>query len=161
MSDDICFKCNKPTLEWFMIEDRKYCKDCRTASIDSVHTERVCKKCGHKWVIRVKDPIQCPQCHVRIWNRIKFPKLVCRHCSYEWQPHAKNPSRCPRCGKQLKTKPLYEHECMRCGHVWSSSHLHPQRCVRCTSWVWRTRGELPISRGWLREDVSKVVTPSE
>ena len=28
-----------------------------------------CNKCGHKWLPRVKFPVQCPKCHRTDWNR--------------------------------------------------------------------------------------------
>jgi len=27
-----------------------------------------CKRCGHEWMPRVKDPIECPNCKSRAWK---------------------------------------------------------------------------------------------
>ena len=28
-----------------------------------------CKKCGHEWLSRVEEPIECPKCKSYKWNR--------------------------------------------------------------------------------------------
>ena len=28
-----------------------------------------CNRCGHKWIPRVKEPVQCPKCKRTDWNR--------------------------------------------------------------------------------------------
>ena len=28
-----------------------------------------CKRCGHRWLIRVKDPKTCPKCKSPYWNK--------------------------------------------------------------------------------------------
>lgn len=28
-----------------------------------------CKKCGHTWVPRTDNPLQCPHCHSNSWNK--------------------------------------------------------------------------------------------
>jgi len=30
-----------------------------------------CKKCGHEWIARVEDPIQCPKCKQYDWKEKK------------------------------------------------------------------------------------------
>ena len=27
-----------------------------------------CKRCGHKWVARIKRPVQCPKCKSPYWD---------------------------------------------------------------------------------------------
>lgn len=29
----------------------------------------VCKRCGYTWVPRTKDPLTCPSCRNRYWNK--------------------------------------------------------------------------------------------
>ena len=29
----------------------------------------LCKKCGHEWIKRIPNPVQCPKCKRTDWNR--------------------------------------------------------------------------------------------
>jgi len=31
----------------------------------------LCKRCGHKWLPRIKDPRQCPKCKTAYWDKEK------------------------------------------------------------------------------------------
>jgi RNA polymerase subunit RPABC4/transcription elongation factor Spt4 len=28
-----------------------------------------CKRCGHRWIPMVANPVMCPRCHSRYWNK--------------------------------------------------------------------------------------------
>jgi len=34
-------------------------------------TKKKCKKCKHEWLVRVDDPIECPNCKTRDWKASK------------------------------------------------------------------------------------------
>jgi predicted Zn-ribbon and HTH transcriptional regulator len=33
--------------------------------------ELVCKRCGHKWLPRIRDPVLCPKCKSARWKEPK------------------------------------------------------------------------------------------
>ena len=33
--------------------------------------KKICLKCGHEWVVRVKEPLCCPQCKTYNWNKLR------------------------------------------------------------------------------------------
>ena len=34
--------------------------------------ELICKRCGHKWIPRVKEVLMCPKCKSYKWNENKI-----------------------------------------------------------------------------------------
>ena len=37
---------------------------------DLILPECACKRCGHRWVPRIRDPVQCPKCKSARWQDI-------------------------------------------------------------------------------------------
>jgi predicted Zn-ribbon and HTH transcriptional regulator len=33
-----------------------------------------CKRCGHEWKPKVKNPVQCPKCRSPYWDRERIKK---------------------------------------------------------------------------------------
>lgn len=37
--------------------------------MDETNKTCTCKRCGHKWTARVKNPVTCPKCKSPLWNQ--------------------------------------------------------------------------------------------
>lgn len=35
-----------------------------------------CKQCGHRWIPRTEDPLECPSCKSRKWKQKKQNKKI-------------------------------------------------------------------------------------
>jgi len=86
-----CHFCNKQTDTWHDNTNNPVCFNCaKTHKVAELPDygqeirknklkikgnqmkEHECQKCGHKWLPRVKKPVQCPHCKTQKWN-IKAP----------------------------------------------------------------------------------------
>ena len=34
-------------------------------------TQQHCERCGHEWLPRIPEPVMCPACKSRIWDKPK------------------------------------------------------------------------------------------
>ena len=44
----------------------------RGGKVEIVIPALACPRCGHRWVPRISDPVQCPKCRVPI---VRWPKI--------------------------------------------------------------------------------------
>ena len=61
-----------------------------------------CNKCKYEWIIKVKEPMECPACKTRYWNSRKYPDVLkishtCQRCDYRWKSLLSMPKKCPAC----------------------------------------------------------------
>lgn len=56
-----------------------------------------CKRCGHIWKPRTKEPKFCPKCTSTHWDTEKV-HLNCALCRHKWiQKGSQKPTHCPKC----------------------------------------------------------------
>lgn len=60
-----------------------------------------CKRCGHKWVKRIKKVVMCPACKSRYWNVAKDHPV---HCGQSMNVVGNDNEDWLECGKCGKTK---------------------------------------------------------
>lgn len=68
--------------------------------------QKECKRCGHKWMPRIEDPIQCPRCMNRNWKYERVIRSSPKSKAYQIVKLAIDngtiikPLACQRCNKE-------------------------------------------------------------
>lgn len=98
-------------------EGPKKCPACVSIHWNNVDLKRhVCKQCSHRWMSSVGEPIMCPHCRSKLWNK-DTEKFFCKDCRNVWVHKLEKgaPGKCARCQSENISCRVIEYKCGRCG----------------------------------------------
>ncbi len=130
--------CNQCDHDWTQRGEKPplRCPACLSTQWDQPKLNRLlCLKCGHVWKNKNPNPVKCPNCQCREWNRPVI-KLQCRRCGYKWIPNNGKTSEevrmCPSCkSKNWNITPMIMH-CQVCGNKYTSKFNDRKgKCPAC------------------------------
>jgi len=93
-----------------------------------------CKQCSNKWIPLTDNPIRCPKCNGR-WYQ-KMYDHQCKRCGVKWHSRLEVPNWCPYCNSKVWDKEKQSNNrakitCTECGYSWQPEVDKPSRCPKC------------------------------